>query len=98
MQSLLLHNNIINTCYCLLISRIEVFKISDSTGNSISLRPSCPPLSFLIALFIAFGLTPTVTLAVCYGITVHRRRQMLNIERSSSSPKIYTESDYSSVQ
>ncbi|VDK85286.1 unnamed protein product, partial [Litomosoides sigmodontis] len=69
-----------------------------STENSTKLGPSCPPLFFLIALFVAFGLMPIVTSAVCYGITAHRRRQVLNIQRTSSFSGIHTESGYSSVQ
>ncbi|CAG9535595.1 unnamed protein product [Cercopithifilaria johnstoni] len=66
-------------------------KLSEST----CLESTCPPLFFLIVLFTALGLMPTITLFVCYEIIVFRRRQTLNVQRTPSFSGIHTESIYS---
>uniref|UniRef100_A0A0R3RFJ5 ZP domain-containing protein n=1 Tax=Elaeophora elaphi TaxID=1147741 RepID=A0A0R3RFJ5_9BILA len=48
--------------------------LNPNTTLSTSPGSTCPPLFFLIVLFTALGLMPTITIMVCYGIIVHRRQ------------------------
>ncbi|VDK65570.1 unnamed protein product [Onchocerca ochengi] len=76
--------------------RADKFHSNPNTKLSTDLGSTCPQLLFLIIVFVALGLMPTVTIMVCYGLVVYRRQQTLKVQRKNSFSGIHTELAYSS--